>query len=112
MAAFRFPQNRGKVSSDQGETLLNVTRYRYFGSCFRHSILPGKNPKSARTIIDLEGAPSHDTIGIDDLSSNRDLFARIPSRISVYFLDADSRRAPGQQQNPKSHTQHRNDSGM
>ena len=111
MAAFRFTQDGGKVSSDQGETLLNVTRYRHFGSCFRHSIMPGKNPKRARTIIDLEGAPSQDTIGIDHLSSNRDLFAGITSGISVYFLDADSRRASGQQQNPKSQAQHRNHPG-
>jgi len=57
-AALRFPQDGGKVPSDQSETLFDATRYRQFGSCFRHSIMPGENPKCSRAIIDFKGAPS------------------------------------------------------
>jgi hypothetical protein len=98
MAAFRFTQDGGKVSSNQGETLLDVAGYRQFSSRFRHSIMPGENPKCPRTIIDFKSAPSQNTVGIDHPSGHRDLFARIASGISVDLRDAHSRRAPSQQQ--------------
>ena len=111
-AAFCFTQDGGKVSSDQSETLFDVTPYRQLGSCFRHSIMPGENPKCSRAIIDFKGAPSQDTIRIDHFSGHRDLFARVTSGISIDLLDTHARRAPSQQQDGQSQRQYRNNPGV
>jgi len=83
MATFGFTQDGSKVSSHEGETLLNAARYRQFGSCFRYPIVSGNHPNRSRTIIDLESTPSKRTVGVDHPSRNRNLFTCIASGVSV-----------------------------
>ena len=97
MATFGFTQDSRKISSNEGETLLDTAGYRQFGSCFRYSILSGKYPNRSRTIIDLECAPSKRAIGVDHPSCDRNLFTRIASGVSVYLGDAHARRASSEQ---------------
>jgi hypothetical protein len=111
MATFGFMQDGSKVSSDEGEALLDAPRYRQFGSRFRYPILPGKHPYRSRTIIDLESTPSKRAIGVDHPSRNRNLLTRIASGVSVYLGNAHARRAPGQQQDSKSEQEYKHKLG-
>ncbi len=99
MATFGLTQDGSKVSPDEGETLFDAAGYSQFGSGLGHPIVPGEYPNRSRAIVDFEGAASRGAIGVDYLSCNRNLFARITSGIPVYLGNAHPGRAPGQQGN-------------
>src|SRR5580700_9937954 len=106
MPTLGLEQDGGEVTSSEGESLLDASGDRQFGSASRNAVVLAKHPHGSGAVVELENSGSNRSEGIGNLSRNRDLLAGEPSWILVNLGDALPGRASRQQQTRQTHQQH------
>jgi len=112
MAPLGFAKNRSKIPACERESLLDSPRHRQLRASAWDAVLPGKNPHAASTVVDLKGASSESTVGVDHASGNGDFPAGIATRIAVDSRNTHPRRTPGKKKSSDGNKKDKNESIM
>lgn len=112
MAPLGFAKNRGKIPACERESLLDSPCHCELGAGTRDAVLPGKNPHTARAVIDLKCASSERTVGVDHASSDCDFPARIAAGIAINLGNTDPGGTPGKKNSSDGNKKDKNESIM
>src|SRR5437899_13076998 len=111
MAAPSFAHGGGEGPPSQAHALLQRPRDRHFRSVAGNTIAMTEYPHRASPIIYFVDAGTQQPERIRNPARDGNLFAGIPARIAVNFLDALLWRASSEQYRPYRQQHNRQDSG-